>query len=73
MKFGDFASLCKNSPLPVCILFRDKAVPYQDGGNPSCVVHLYNAGSAKIINLSKLCISALVTVKNHSILIMHIC
>ncbi|KAJ2183601.1 hypothetical protein EV181_004803 [Coemansia sp. RSA 532] len=46
MRYGDFASLCERSALPVCRLFGDVVLP-------SCHLDVYDAGSAVFVNLRK--------------------
>ncbi|KAJ2530830.1 hypothetical protein IWW43_004108 [Coemansia sp. RSA 1935] len=50
MRYGDFASLCERSALPVCRLFGDVVLP-------SCHLDVYDAGSAVFVNLPDFVVS----------------
>ncbi|KAI9504687.1 hypothetical protein GGI25_000663 [Coemansia spiralis] len=51
MRYGDFASLCERSPLPVCRVFGDAVLP-------SCHLKTYSAGSsARFVNIPDFVIS----------------
>ncbi|KAJ1835778.1 hypothetical protein LPJ63_000842 [Coemansia sp. RSA 2711] len=52
MRYGDFASLCERSALPVCRLFGDAVLP-------SCHLNVYDAGSAVFVNLPDFVMSIL--------------
>ncbi|KAJ1673925.1 hypothetical protein EV182_004302 [Spiromyces aspiralis] len=58
--FGDFEGLCKGSALPVCTLFRPEDITYEDWVTPKCKTRLYSAGSAHILNLADLVVTAVI-------------
>ncbi|KAJ1918241.1 hypothetical protein H4219_002713 [Mycoemilia scoparia] len=57
MKFGDFESLCRLTNLPVCTLFvgNDSSLL---SDHPKCKLNSYDAGSAYIVDLSDLVVTA---------------
>ncbi|KAJ1647561.1 hypothetical protein LPJ64_001094 [Coemansia asiatica] len=50
MRYGDFASLCERSPLPVCRVFGDAVLP-------TCYPNSYSAGSSRFVNVPDFVIS----------------
>ncbi|KAJ2719655.1 hypothetical protein GGI07_005089 [Coemansia sp. Benny D115] len=50
MRYGDFASLCERSPLPVCRVFGDAVLP-------SCHLNTHSAGSSRFVNIPDFVVS----------------
>ncbi|KAI7830886.1 chitin synthase III catalytic subunit [Kickxella alabastrina] len=44
MRYGDFASLCERSPLPVCRVFGDAVLP-------TCFPKSYSIGESRLVNI----------------------
>ncbi|KAJ1899747.1 hypothetical protein LPJ66_001920 [Kickxella alabastrina] len=44
MRYGDFASLCERSPLPVCRVFGDAVLP-------TCFPKSYSIGDSRLVNI----------------------